>query len=214
LRYIVKAYKGGLIAIPGEERRKKGVNRERIIRVLLNNPEGLSIYRVWKESHSSFSWVYAYLKKLENEGYLDGTKVVKYRELVQHWRNIHVKPRKIDFLVQEPLHLLRRSGLKYALTTYAAENLTQRHLFLSRYDVYIGEDDVEEWKRRLLSAGLYGKGNFRLLVGDDHVFYRAKEVDALIVVSTPQLILDLLEEGGVCEEAANMILEKVEGIHV
>ena len=54
-----------------------------------------------------------------------------------------------------------------------------------------------------------GKGNLRLLMDDEHVFYGSFEQKGLKVVSLPQLIVDLFDEGGVCVEAAEMLLKKV-----
>jgi hypothetical protein len=47
-----------------------------------------------------------------------------------------------------------------------------------------------------------------VLVGDTQVFYGASERSGLKIVSNPQLIVDLLTEGGVCMEAAEMLMEK------
>lgn len=66
----------------------------------------------------------------------------------------------------------------------------------------------------LSDNGLVGKGNVRTLVDDEHVFYNAHTVKNINVVSTPQLILDLLIEGGPSAEAAEMLLGKVAPEHV
>jgi len=57
--------------------------------------------------------------------------------------------------------------------------------------------------------GLVGRGNLRLLLADNHVFYGSFERAGLKVVSLPQLIVDLFDEGSVCVEAAEKLLEKV-----
>jgi hypothetical protein len=62
----------------------------------------------------------------------------------------------------------------------------------------------------LTVEGLVGKGNLRLLIADEHVFYGAFKRQSLMVVSIPQLIVDLLEEGGVCIEAAEKLINKVD----
>jgi len=188
--------------------------RERIIRVLLNHPEGLSKYRVWKKSNASFSWVHKYLENLEGMGFLLNTKVVDYRGLIGHWKAIRIHPARHDFLIQNPDEFLKETDLDYALTTYLGENLVQGYLFPSRYDVYIKRYDYEYWKEKLSFEGLVGRGNFRVLVDDDHVFYDANLVNGLRVVSIPQLILDLLVEGGVCSEAAEMLMVKEESKYV
>jgi len=53
-----------------------------------------------------------------------------------------------------------------------------------------------------------GGGNFRTLYGSNHVFFKSSSVQGYTVVSTPQLIVDLLVEGGPCVEAAEMLIEK------
>lgn len=58
------------------------------------------------------------------------------------------------------------------------------------------------------SQGMLGGGNTRIRLTDPHVFYRSGDVQEMKVVSTPQLILDLLDEGGPCEDAAKKLMEK------
>ena len=147
-------------------------------------------------------------------GLILNTKVIDYGGLITHWKNIHTQPVRHDFLIQSPDEFLKKINLDYALTTYLGENLVQKYLFPTRYDVYIKKDDLSYWKERLSNEGLVGKGNFRLLVDDDHVFYNASLINELHVVSVPQLILDLLVEGGVCVEAAEMLIAKEESKYV
>lgn len=179
--------------------------------MLLNEPRGvLSKYRVAKEAGCSYSWVYEFLGKLEGLGLINGTRVIDYRGLLENWRKIRIKPERREYLHRSPLDLLKRTGLQYALTTYQAENLVQHYLFPSRTDVYIRRVDRELWHRLISDEGLVGKGNLRLLMDDEHVFYGSFEQKGLKVVSLPQLIVDLFDEGGVCVEAAEMLLKKVE----
>jgi hypothetical protein len=181
---------------------------------LLNHPQGLSKYRISKKSEASFSWVHNYLHKLENKGLILKTKVVNYKGLIDFWKNIHIQPVKHDFLIKNPDELLKNTDLDYALTTYLGENLIQKYLFPTRYDIYIKNNDLNYWKEKLSSVGLVGKGNFRILVDDDHVLYNTQVIKGLRVVSIPQLILDLLIESGVCTEAAEMLILKEEPQHL
>lgn len=193
-----------------EGTRSRGKIKERILRVLLNNPEGsLSKYRVAKLTESGFPWVHEYLKQLEQNQLIDDTRVIDYHRLMETWVSIHHSPRRIDYSVQDPEEFLGKAKLEYALTTYRAEALTQGYLFPSRTDLYIRSIDEEAWSKTLTGRGLKGKGNVRLLIGDRHVFYASKNVNKYKVVSKAQLILDLILEGGVCIEAANMLIEKV-----
>lgn len=190
--------------------KQRGTQRERIIRVLLNEPTGrLTMYRIAKEAQCSFSWVHEFLRKLKTRELVHKTKVKNYAGLVKYWLDIKTKPQKKEYLHKNPLSLLKRSRLQYALTTYQAENLVQQYLFPSRTDLYIRREDEERWHALITRVGLMGKGNLRLLIADSHVFYRSIERKELKIVSLPQLIVDLLEEGGVCTEAAEELLEKV-----
>ena len=111
---------------------------------------------------------------------------------------------------KNPINLIKKAKLPHSLTTYQAENLVQQYLFLSRTDLYVKTEDVDEWHKLVTKEGLVGKGNLRVLIADSHVFYGSFKRQGLTVVCIPQLIVDLLEEGGVCTEAAEKLLEKVE----
>jgi hypothetical protein len=186
------------------------LNRQRIIRTLLNNPQGnLTKYKVAKLSECKFPTTHRILKELEKQGLIDGTKVNDFRSLIMWWKKWQVKPRERWYLVKDPVNLLIKSKLQYAVTTYQAENRVQNNLFATITDFYIRSKDVLLWHRKLLENGLVGKGNVRLLVGDEHVFYNSFVSNQLNLVSLPQLIVDLLNEGGSCVEAANQLIQKV-----
>jgi hypothetical protein len=186
-----------------------GIKRERIIRVLLNQPDGsLTKWKLSKYSETAKSWVIDYLRILENERLIKGTKVLKKEKLLDHWFSIVQSPVHYDFFVQSPMEFLQEVGLDYAITTYAAENLLNHYLFPSRTDVYIKEEELSLWKSNISAKGLVGKGNLRLLVYDDHTMYARKKIDGLWVASLPQVLIDLRREGGVCMEAYEMMVER------
>jgi len=190
--------------------KQRGTLRERIIRVLLNEPTGkLTMYRIAKEAQCSFSWAHEFLQKLQTKRLVEKTTVKDYNGLIKYWLEIKTKPEKTEYMHKNPLHLLRTTKLQYALTTYQAENLVQHLLFPSRTDIYIKREDKNQWHQLITQEGLIGRGNLRLLITDNHVFYHSIERRELKIVSLPQLIVDLLEEGGVCTEAAQKLLEKV-----
>jgi len=189
---------------------QRGRIRERVIRILLNEPIGtLTMYRISKEARCSFPWVHEFLRKLETKGLVNKTKVKDYAGLVKYWLEVKTKGDKKEYMHRDPLNLLKQTGLQYALTTYQAENMVQHYLFPSRIDLYIRAEDTEQWHELIAKEGLVGKGNLRLLIADDHVFYRSSKLGGLNIVSLPQLIVDLFEEGGVCVKAAEKLLEKV-----
>jgi DNA-binding Lrp family transcriptional regulator len=190
--------------------KRRGRVRERIIRILLNEPDGaLTMYKVAKKAKCSFPWVHEFLGKLEVMGLVDRTKVRDYAGLIEYWREVKTKPDRKEYMHRNPLGLLERTKLQYALTTYQAENIVQHYLFPSRIDLYVRRKDEEHWHELIAGEGLVGKGNLRLLLADDHIFYGSFERAGLKVVSLPQLIVDLFDEGGVCVEAAEKLLERV-----
>jgi hypothetical protein len=195
----------------GEDVKTRGIIRERVIRVLLNEPEGtLTKYRLAKKAECSFSWLHEFLGKLEESRLVKNTAVTDYPGLVKYWLALKTEPEKREYSHKDPISLVKKAQLEYALTTYQAENLVQSYLFPSRTDLYIKTDDKEKWHDLIIADGLVGKGNMRLLTTDSQVFYNSIKRQDLSIVSIPQLIVDLFEEGGVCTEAAEKLLEKVE----
>ncbi len=186
-----------------------GAKRERILRVLLNEPDGsVTKYRLAKLSETAKSWVIDYLRILESKELVKDTKVLDKEALLDHWFSITKKPKHYDFFVPSPEEFLLGIDMDYALTTYVAENFLQHYLFPSRTDIYVRESDMQHWKDAICKDGLVGKGNLRLLLYDEHVLYDKKKIKGLWVISMPQLLLDLRREGGVCQEAYDMMVEK------
>jgi hypothetical protein len=186
------------------------INRQRIIRTLLNHPEGnLTKYELAKLSLCNFPTTHRILKELQNQGLVEGTEVKEFKLLVKSWKSSQIKPKQRWYLIKDPIKILQNTKLQYALTTYHAENIVQNYLFPSIVDIYIHSIDTISWHKELINDGLVGKGNVRILTGDDHVFYNSFIINNLRLVSIPQLILDLLNEGGTCIEAANNLMQKV-----
>jgi hypothetical protein len=191
--------------------KSRGTIQERITRALLNEPEGsLTKYRLAKNAEASFPWTHEFLRKLERERLIRDTRVTDYSGIIKYWLKIKTKPQKKEYMHKDPISILKHAHTQYALTTYQAENLIQHYLFPSRTDLYIRAEDTEKWHSLILQNGLVGKGNVRLLTTDAHVFYNSMKRQGLSVVSVPQLIVDLFEEGGVCTEAAEKLLQKEE----
>ena len=188
----------------------RGIKRERILRVILTEEKNLSKNELSKRACCTRQWVILFLKELEKKKLVKGTKIIDPEELIRYWLTIHKKPKKYrEYMVKEPLQLLKKAKLNYALTSYQAENFMQRHLFPSRTDIYINEEDLEKWHSLLIKKGLYGKGNFRIIIAEEHVKYGKRKLNGIFVVSLPQLIIDLFIEGGPAAEAAELLLAKI-----
>lgn len=187
----------------------KGKKRERIIRVLLNQTDGsLTKYRISKLAGTSISWTIDYLRSLEKMSLISGTMVLDHIGLFNEWNAISTAPRRFDFFIADPKRFLKGIDLEYALSTYFAENYSTRILFPTRADIYIAKEDFEKWRDLLIVKGLMGKGNVRLLIDDEHVFFGKRTIDGLTIVSEPQLMLDLLREGGVCHQAFELMVKE------
>jgi len=191
----------------------RGIKRERILRVLLAENRSnsfLSKNELSKRACCTRQWVILFLKELEKKKLVKGTKVIDYSGLIKYWLAIHKKPKKYrEYMIKEPLQFLKKVKLDYALTSYQAENFVQHHLFPSRVDIYINEEDLQKWHSLLIKEGLYGKGNFRVIIAEEHVRYGKRKLNSFFVVSLPQLIIDLFVEGGPAEEAAELLLAKI-----
>ncbi|MFH1134341.1 MAG: hypothetical protein V1735_07695 [Nanoarchaeota archaeon] len=188
----------------------RGDKRERILRVLLNNKEALSKSEIAKRSECTRQWVILFFKDLQKKKLLKDTTPCDRKKLLDYWISIAKKPKKYrGYMIKEPLTLLTKTKLEYALTTYQAENLIQHHLFPSRIDLYIKETDLEDWHMLLCKNGLYGSGNLRIITTDEHVMYAKRNLSKLTTVSLPQLIVDLTLEGGPCQEAADMLMKRI-----
>ena len=188
----------------------RGDKRERILRVLLNSKESLSKNKLSQQANCTRQWVILFLKELQKKKLIRETEPLDRKKLLQYWINISKKPRKFrSYMVKNPLELLKKSKLDYALTTYQAENIVQHYLFPSRIDLYIKENDLERWHSIMTKNGLYGKGNVRILFADEHAMHGKRSLNGLSIVSMPQLIVDLTNEGGPCKEAAEMLMKRL-----
>ena len=188
----------------------RGDKKERILRVLLSNKEKISKNELAKRAECTRPWVIKYLRQLEEKGFVKNIEVIDKKSLIEYWISIHKKPKKIiKFMVKNPLKLLEKTKLDYALTTYHAENIINHYLFPSRVDIYIKEEDLEKWHNLLTENGFVGGGNMTLRITDSHVLYGKQKLKKLWLVSNAQLIIDLWLENGSCREAAEMILKNV-----
>lgn len=200
------------MALLEQPNRERGFTKERIIRVLLNHTgDNLTKYRLAQLADASEPWTRQYTEKLEEKGLIKGTEVAVAADLYRVWLEQRIDPNQLEISLQQPMDLLAETDLEYALTTYQAENLHQGFLFASSTDFYISSEDISNWLEIVEEKGLLGGGNTRIRVLDDHVFYNQQRVDGFLTVSVPQLILDLLAEGGPCEEAAEKLIDSYHG---
>lgn len=188
----------------------KGDKRERILRILLDNPKGnLSAYAIHIKAECSQPWALTYLKKLESMNLIKNTKVIDAYNLYEYWLKIRSPIEYSEYHLKiDPLSIIKNSGLSYALTTYQADRLIHNYLFPTRTDFYVLREDLDSWHKCLLSNGLVGKGNTRILIADPHLIKNSIKRRGFYLVSKSQLICDLFIEGGIAIDAANRLIGK------
>lgn len=189
------------------EGRHRGIKTERIFRILLNNPENtFTKYRIAKFAQAEQIQVSLLLRRLEKSHLVKGTYVADPKGLLTEWSFLPIKFESRSYLLKDILNVLRNTSLDYALTTYQAETMVNHYLFPSRTDLYIRVGDFDKWHELLVSRkALVGGGNVRLRWYDDQVFYNSFFVNSYRLVSIPQIIVDLIREGGVTVQAAEMM---------
>jgi len=188
----------------------RGLKRERILRILLTETKPLSKNELSKKAQCTRQWIILFLRALEKEKLVKETRVLDPAGLIKYWLTFHQKPKKYrEYMIKEPLKFLKKVKLDYVLTTYQAENLLQNYLFPTRVDIYIREEDLQKWHSLLTKEGLYGRGNVRMIMAEEHIMYGKRKLNGLFVASLPQLIIDLFTEGGPAVEAAEMLLKKL-----
>ena len=193
-------------------RNKQAIKIERIYRVLLSIPYvERSIRKISKEAETDYHWTYKNMKELEEKGIIQGTKLIDPKSLFKIWSERPVTTLFREYHIPNPKSFIENIELDYALTTYHAENQIGNYLIPRIMDVYIHENDINEWHEKLIDQGYAGKGNVRILLADEHVFWDRISEGPLNTVSIQQLIVDLLREGGLCVEAAEILMERYYG---
>ena len=180
---------------------------ERVLRILLSRKmPNLTWYRIAKEAEVSYSWVHRILSRLEMEGLIVNGKLKDPKGVFMEWAGRKDARVFREYHLQDPDEVLKNSMLDYAFTGYYAENLIGHYLFPRFRELYIKKDDAMKWHTYLTANGYVGKGNVRVILSDEHVFFERQEVQGWPVVSIQQLIVDLYRTGSECAEAADNLV--------
>lgn len=191
------------------ENKRYGAKVDRIYRILLNPRNGRKTwYSIAKEASVSYGWAYRVLKGLEERKMIKGQVLKRPRKVFELWLARPDPRRYREYHVKDPKKVLSEAGLDYALTGYFAENLLGQYLFPRLFEFYIKKEDALKWHRYLSKKGLVGRGNVRVLMDDEHVFYGRRKVDGWPIVCPQQVIIDLLREGAECVEAADLLIKR------
>lgn len=182
-----------------------------------------SLYKLAGRTGASFAWVHEVVTEWIHEGWVgtDGRiEVLDPVALYAWWKENRTRPQVHSFHVSDPQEaitaLREEHGVASVITTYYAENVYQGHLFPRRMDAYIQKADVPLAKEGLVDLGAQlGGTNFRLFTGDDAILTEAVVVGGehgsdveMRYAPLPQVIVDLMTEGGSAREAADLLIQR------
>ena len=178
-----------------------------------------SLYALAQHTGVAFSWVHDTISELQARGWVAENAPMRVIDAgaIFNWWNQNRRPPTLTSLQVQDAHLtahqLGDAGkIPNAVTTYYAENWYQKHLFPRRLDTYVPADRVIEAKRWLVEHGaLIGGVNFRLWSADAALVEDAipgpRGPMQLHYAPIPQVIVDLMWEGGSAKEAAEMMIQ-------
>lgn len=169
----------------------------------------------------SYAWVHEVVSEFVDAGWVTRRprlEVVDPAAVFEWWSENRTRPKHHSFHLADPMPVLeamlrRHPGAPSVITTYYAEQAFQGHLFPRRMDAYICEADLDHAKRVIIDeGGQLGGTNFRLWTGDDGIvdepYFAQEGVTWPRYAPLPQVILDLMTEGGSAREAADMLLQR------
>ena len=190
---------------------RRNVKNVRIVKRLLERPDGtLTKYRLAKQCGCTRQWVIQLLRRLEDRGLVRGTRVRDVIGLARYGAEVTPSPiRVLNLFHSDPVAFVTKNTDRYAFTTYWAENLVTHHIFPSRYDAYVDMGTLTALHERAFDEGWLGAGNTRLIVPvDPWTLDDVQEVSGVTLVGMGQLMIDLVVEGGVCEEAVHEMVRR------
>jgi hypothetical protein len=186
-----------------------GSKVERIYRILLSKPsKKRSWYRIAKMADVSYGWAHEILSRLRDQNIIRGSQVKKPYQLFKLWSDRPAPILYREYHIQRPKEVFKNFEFDYAFTTYFAEQLVGNYLFPTLFDIYIHQHDALDWHKFLSDKGYVGKGNVRIFLSDENVFWDGKKIKGWSIVSIQQLIVDLLREGAECTEAAELLIRR------
>ena len=187
----------------------RGDKQERMLRILLSRTQPKRTwYSIAKEAESSYGSAHRFLSELSKKGFIDKAGVRDPSSLFRYWATRKDKRLFREYHVQNPDAVLRDMDMDYLLTGYFAEGLVGGYLFPRFREFYVMAKNAKEWDSTLMTKGVAGRGNVKVILADDHVFYERQEIEGWPVVSVQQLIVDLMRTGAECAEAADLLIRR------
>jgi hypothetical protein len=163
------------------------------------------------ETGTEYHWTYNVIKELEKIGYMSEGIIVDVSGMFELWKKRPNTSKIIEYHIQDVDNFVMNVSLDYAATTYYAENRLGQYILPRILELYVHEYDIKKWHDQIMEIGYLGKGNLKINVSDEHIFWHKKRMEGLTIVSIQQVIVDLLREGGITIEAAENLIERYYG---
>ena len=203
-----------------------GPKSTRVIRVLISNPRNRwRIATLAKEAKVSLGWAHAVVATLQDQNYVARDEnyrvnVVDPIRLLKRWaafysfitqnrfETFHTFEQELEQLLKR----LKKVKTSYALTGLSGAWLVAPYVRPVSVDVYVADRSAtSEFVRALELRPVERGGDIRLVLPyDDGVFYGARSIDDIKVVSNIQLYVDLVNYPARGEEASSQIFRLIE----
>ena len=200
----------------------------RVLRCLLTNPgEAWSVREIADEAEASVGYTHAVTVSLLELGYAvrnEGNRIELANpiRLLERWASYHEYLHENRFEeyytfeknIEKIMEKLGKVSSRYALTALSGAYIVSPYVRPTIVEMYVGDgDQMQDIVESLELKPTVGNGNVRLVHPyDEGVFYKAREVDGVKVVSDVQLYVDLVNYSSRGEEAARSVLEKIKGV--
>ncbi|MBI5035995.1 hypothetical protein HZC09_01500 [Candidatus Micrarchaeota archaeon] len=199
-----------------------------VIRVLLvDYPAELTLRAICGKAEVSLRWASVVANALIRENFAlresqkSALKIMAPLDLLKRWaavNNFVANTKFADYYSKEEdvtkffSQFKTKKGPKYALATLAGGLLTAPFVRPTNVHLYVkSKEDAKKWAERLGLMPVEKNGNVRFAIAESPgVFYGAREIDGVKVVSDVQLYVDLLNYPGRGEEAAQAVLRVIE----
>lgn len=199
-----------------------------IIRVLLvNYPKSWTVRDLAKEANAALGWTAKVSTALIRERLAireserAELKLMAPDDLLKRWATINnfvANTRFVEYYSREEditkfmSKFKEKKGPEYAFTALAGALLVAPYVRPNNVHLYVrSEGDAKKWADMLNLMPVEENGNVRFAIAENgDPFYGARKIDEINVVTDIQLYVDLLNYPARGEEAASMILKKIE----
>ena len=199
-----------------------------VIRILLvDYPEELNLRDICTKAGVSIRWASVVANALVHEGVAlresarSKLRIMAPLDLLKRWaavNNFAANTKFIDYYsAEEDItkffgKFKGKQGPEYAFSALAGGLLVAPYVRPTNVHLYVNsEEDAKKWAELLGLLSVEKNGNVKFAIPKSHdVFYGAREIEGVKVVSDIQLYVDLLNYPARGEEAAEAVLKAIE----